>query len=208
MIYERSVLINKNGLTAEQSKMKEKLLDIAIEVFIEFGFQHTGMLDISKRAGIAVGSIYTYFQSKNDLILEAINKITKTILYEIQLRVKYETNPYKQINTFIDVNFEIMSKRRDWATIMIFEIYVVPRRLLYNPQISNFSRYVEYIKSIFDEGVEQKIFKPANTYVLTLHLLGSFDYMVRKWILDDFSYDLDQFKQQLKDTFFNGIIVK
>ena len=47
---------------------KKQILKAAIEVFAERGFHRTRVSDIAKRAGVAYGLIYHYFDSKDDVL--------------------------------------------------------------------------------------------------------------------------------------------
>jgi AcrR family transcriptional regulator len=50
---------------------KKQILAAAVEVFAERGFHRTRVSDIAKRAGVAYGLIYHYFDSK-DAVLNAV----------------------------------------------------------------------------------------------------------------------------------------
>lgn len=53
---------------------RSRVIEYAIELFVKQGLQQTSMAQLSEESGIAVGTIYYYFESKNDLI-------EKTYLY-------------------------------------------------------------------------------------------------------------------------------
>lgn len=50
------------------SDPRERILDAALELFEERGFDATAVPEIARRAGVATGSIYRYFASKDDLV--------------------------------------------------------------------------------------------------------------------------------------------
>jgi AcrR family transcriptional regulator len=52
--------------------LENKILTIAEERFREKGFQNTDMREIAGKAGIAVGTIYHYYQSKEELYREVL----------------------------------------------------------------------------------------------------------------------------------------
>ena len=58
-----------------EKKKKERRLRIfssAVELFNSKGFSNTSMQDLAARSNLAVGTLYNYFSSKNDLLLEII----------------------------------------------------------------------------------------------------------------------------------------
>ena len=52
-----------------KSDLREKIIQAAIESFAQTGFDKTKMEDIAKRLGLSKGTIYLYFNSKEDLFL-------------------------------------------------------------------------------------------------------------------------------------------
>ena len=47
---------------------KQALLEAAIELFAKDGFWQTTTASIAQEAGVATGTLFTYFPTKNDLI--------------------------------------------------------------------------------------------------------------------------------------------
>jgi AcrR family transcriptional regulator len=72
-------------------KTRQDLLDAALELFAEKGFANTHASAIAERAGVAVGTIYLHFGSKNGLLRELLVEIAN----EIHARVEsvYTTRP-------------------------------------------------------------------------------------------------------------------
>lgn len=65
---------------------RRKLIDIAIEEFAYKGFDHANINVIADKAGISVGSVYRYFQSKKDLFLTCVHcgaEILESVLGEV-----------------------------------------------------------------------------------------------------------------------------
>jgi TetR/AcrR family transcriptional regulator, fatty acid metabolism regulator protein len=59
----------KRGLPPDvAADRKKQILKAAVEVFAERGFHRTRVSDIAKRAGVAYGLIYHYFDSKDDVL--------------------------------------------------------------------------------------------------------------------------------------------
>ncbi|MCA9837505.1 MAG: TetR/AcrR family transcriptional regulator [Trueperaceae bacterium] len=54
------------------------ILEAAISVFSEKGFHRAKIRDIAKAAGVADGTVYNYFSSKDDLLLGILNKLNET----------------------------------------------------------------------------------------------------------------------------------
>lgn len=55
------------------------ILESALELINDYGFHGSPISKVAKNAGVAAGSIYTYFQSKEDLILGVYDYVTESI---------------------------------------------------------------------------------------------------------------------------------
>lgn len=53
---------------------RAEVLDAALQVFIEMGFERATLQDVAERAGVTKGALYHYFDSKNDLYVEVMGE--------------------------------------------------------------------------------------------------------------------------------------
>ena len=58
------------------------VLDAALEVFTELGFERATLQDVADRAGVTKGALYHYFDSKNELFLELMRERVKAHVSE------------------------------------------------------------------------------------------------------------------------------
>jgi TetR/AcrR family transcriptional regulator, fatty acid metabolism regulator protein len=58
---------------------RKQILDAATQVFAEKGFHRATIKDIAHVAGIADGTIYTYFASKDEVLLAVLDRLNETI---------------------------------------------------------------------------------------------------------------------------------
>jgi AcrR family transcriptional regulator len=66
------------------SARRAQILDAATTVFAEKGFHRATIKDIARQAGIADGTIYTYFASKTEVLLAILNRLNETTEREQQ----------------------------------------------------------------------------------------------------------------------------
>ena len=73
----------KNEKIAEKSEKKEekrdKILKAASELLIQNGYANTRIIDIAKAADVAKGTVYEYFSSKDELVIEWVKQISTEI---------------------------------------------------------------------------------------------------------------------------------
>ena len=77
-------------MTAEERKAWERkqretrIVDIAQEVFFEFGYENTTVLQIAKSAGYNKRTIYLYFKDKEEIFLAVVLRGLKILLQSLQ----------------------------------------------------------------------------------------------------------------------------
>ncbi len=86
--------------------MKEKIISKAKEMFLKFGFKSITMDEIAIEMGISKKTIYNFFRTKEELILESIDFVHNEINSSIDQIVS------KNLNA-IEENFEIKRMFRD-----------------------------------------------------------------------------------------------
>ncbi len=55
--------------TATAEETRDRILDAALRLFRERGFEQTTMRDVATEAGVATGAAYYYYRSKEDLVM-------------------------------------------------------------------------------------------------------------------------------------------
>ncbi|MEJ2504290.1 MAG: helix-turn-helix domain containing protein, partial [Gemmatimonadota bacterium] len=65
--------------TARGEATRQKLLDAAEALFGRSGFHATGVTDITRRAGVAQGTFYLYFESKEQVFTELVRHLSRSL---------------------------------------------------------------------------------------------------------------------------------
>lgn len=107
---------NKNKKTDRRAE----LLNIAREIFAEKGFEATTISEIVARAGVAQGTFYWYFPSKNSLMVA----LAKEMRHQIKRTLLNSYSQSEDLQTMIEKSvtgaFRIMEQYRDVLTIIRF----------------------------------------------------------------------------------------
>ena len=123
---------------------RELVLDTAATLFRQVGFDGVGVADIMKKAGLTVGGFYNNFESKEDLIAKACDKIGVKSLQRWQAHIDNPdiADPLKRIGS----SYLSAKNRDDLSSTCIFSTLgaEVPRR---DP----------IVQQVFAQGVESTI---------------------------------------------------
>ncbi|HAE63131.1 MAG TPA: TetR/AcrR family transcriptional regulator [Eubacteriaceae bacterium] len=98
----------------DKSEKKDRILEASISLIRNQGYENTSVSQIVKEAGVAQGTFYLYFNSKNSLVPAIASQIFNEQLTLIKER--YSATPHNLnnlLNTLIEVTYEVTSKYKD-----------------------------------------------------------------------------------------------
>jgi TetR/AcrR family transcriptional regulator, fatty acid metabolism regulator protein len=94
--------MNQRQINALQTK--EKIYEVALQLFIENGFENVSITDITQQVGMAKGTFYTHFKSKDQIVVEHYKKIDDH--YEITFnKLSTEQTNYDKIMLILREGF-------------------------------------------------------------------------------------------------------
>ena len=133
------------------------------------------MEEIAAAAGVAKGTVYLYFQSKDDLIQALITRVGENIIRDVEASLEAPGTPPEKLIRMVSVLLEYLNRER-----LLFPIYA--RELLRGERESRegFRRryqeleeqFVALVTRLFAEGIAAGHFIPANPRLLTFLIRG------------------------------------
>lgn len=100
---------------------KQLIMEKALELFADQGFEATSVQQITDHCGISKGAFYLSFKSKDELILALIDYFTTQFTSNIDYLVKSTTNDSELLYKFYYTVFESFNKHSDFAKVLIKE---------------------------------------------------------------------------------------
>ena len=143
-------------VTKDPEIRRKELMDVAEELFLENGYEETAVSDIVKKAGVAQGTFYYYFKSK-ETILDAITDKYLDIIIEKTESIADQEN----LNSIekLMATFEFTSSfTGDRKGIMdyIEEGRCAHLQIKFNERMS--SATIEHTARIIQQGIEEGVF--------------------------------------------------
>ena len=84
-------------ITKEPEVRKQEILDMALKLFGEKGYEKTSIADIAKAIGVAQGLCYRYFPSKEALFDSAIEQYANVLVEQYTVVPKDNTQTLRQV---------------------------------------------------------------------------------------------------------------
>ena len=92
----------KYTTAAITSPTQSQILDAAIEVIAEKGFQRTTIKEIAQKAEVADGTIYNYFKNKDALFMSIIDRLMQAEVNELASATEEQLSPATFVEQFIE----------------------------------------------------------------------------------------------------------
>ena len=142
------------------SEKYDKILQAAIEVISEKGLDKTSISDIVKRAGVAQGTFYLYFRSKNALVPAIAENLLSLSLEKIKERAKTATDFLSTLEVMIDETYKTTDEYRDVLVLcysgLAFDYSLETWEAIYLP-------YYNWIEEILNQAVrKEEVIKQLN----------------------------------------------
>jgi len=99
-------------VTPKAEETRERILDAALRLFRERGFDETTMRDIAAAAEVATGAAYYYFRSKEDLVMAFYVRTAEEARAVLPAEIDRSRDLKKRLRTIIDHKFEQFAGHR------------------------------------------------------------------------------------------------
>ncbi|MBU5317044.1 TetR/AcrR family transcriptional regulator [Clostridium bornimense] len=105
------------------NKTKKAIFDAAIEVFSHCGYDGATMDEIANRAGVAKGTLYYHFKSKEEIFKFIINEGINIINESVEDGIKDIKDPHKVVKTAAKLQLRYMNDNKDLFRVIISQVW-------------------------------------------------------------------------------------
>lgn len=91
------------------SKTREKLIEVARQLFVNKGVENTTMNDIATASDKGRRTIYTYFKNKREIYNAVIESQSNELINALRVIVESDTNPIDKLRLYLEKRFEMMA---------------------------------------------------------------------------------------------------
>ena len=164
------------------------------------------MSEIAHEAGIADGTIYIYFNHKDDILISLFEEKMKEVLDNMKKQISLESDPLKKIEKFALVHLKLIQDNKDIAEIIQVELRQ-SSKFMKNYHNTKFFEYLDLIGHIIQEGKEKGLVREdILPGIAKRAFFGALDEMSRFWVLSKRpKYDIETASRQISSFFINGI---
>jgi len=142
----------------------------AVELMAARGYHGTSLRTVASAVGVQMASLYYYFPSKQELLMEIMRRTLTDIIAEIGAAVEQAEGPTAKFEAGIRAHVEFHANRRLEVLITDSELRALePRNRVKIVKLRD--RYGKIFLDILEDGCEQKVFDVPDTRVAMSALL-------------------------------------
>ena len=196
------------GKGRRSSDKRERIMRAAIKVFARNGFYATRVSEIAKAAGVADGTIYLYFENKDDVLIsvfeDRITKLLGVLRDEIEVADSFEA----KLRAVVERQLGLLETQRDLAEVVTVNLRQ-SSRLLKQYAAPLFTEYLDLIAKVIADGQAAGIVDPdLSPRIVATGLWGALDGIALTWALGGKSTKPEALRRgasQIASVFLEGV---
>lgn len=170
----------------EKQARREEILNAAQRLFAREGFHATRLDDIAEEAELSKGTIYLYFNNKEDLFLSLVQQRLSQLMDRLRRSVEAVKPALEKISRLVHAYLSFFEENGDFFRIIHSEstrfslnIRDEQRRAI----LDRYREYVDFVTAVIAKGKRAGVFKGINSQAIALSLIGLLHSFTFNWIL-------------------------
>lgn len=152
------------------NKTKRKIFETSMKLFAEKGYDATSIEEITATVGVAKGTLYYHFSSKEEIFKFLVEEGVKLLKNSIAIKTTKLNNSIDKIRAVVLIELKVLVKYESFMTIILSEIWGTGDR-------SKMCRdyvfeYIQMIQEIVEEGMKNKEIIEADPNVIASGIFG------------------------------------
>ena len=164
------------------NKTKRKIFETSMKLFAEKGYDATSIEEITANVGVAKGTLYYHFSSKEEIFQFLIEEGVKLLKNSVEIKTEKLESSIDKIKAVVLIEIKVLVKYEDFMTIVLSEIWGNgPRSILCKKYVFE---YIQMIEKIVENGINKKEIIDGDKNVIASGIFGfscsSLIYKMRK----------------------------
>lgn len=169
----------------ERQEMREKILEVAKEMFLKEGYDKTSIRNIAEKIEYSPGTIYQYFEDKDEIFF-IIHQQGFDKLFQMMTVVNELQNPLDKLKTLGQLYMQFAIENPELYDLMF--IMRAPMNALFEKKKEwerGFASF-EFLESIVNDCIEQKLIRFTETKIATVAIWAYVHGLISLYIRDRF----------------------
>jgi len=182
-----------------------QILDAAVMVFARQGFHQSTVAQVAKAAGVADGTIYLYFKSKDDILFQFYEYKARQVFERFRRAVDEAVHAVDKLRNLVRTH--LSEFQSDIHMAIVYQAETHQHRRAAQAAIKEMSKmYRDIVIEIVELGQREGDLRPDLTISLVMRLInGAVNEVINAWIHAGGEYDLVSMADPLVELFLSGI---
>ncbi len=188
-------------------KTREKLIDVARQLFAHKGIENTTMNDIASASEKGRRTIYTYFKNKKEIYNAVIERESEQLIIKLRDVMELDIPPLEKLERFINVRFDIIEGTA-YQNEPIRSLFLREVKRIERIRKLAVTKEIEMIREIVNDGVAQGVFKPEFVplvYPIMLMIFQGVDLSYLRNNFEELSVDKATLREKITKFIITGI---
>src|SRR5262245_56228783 len=184
---------------------RDAILRAATDVFARNGFFQSQVADVARDAGVAAGTVYLYFRSKDDLLVSVFERTMREAIAEGRAALEGVADPEEKLRRIARLHLERLGRDRELA--VVFQVELRQSTKFMEQFSSTYLRdYLGMIRETIASGQSAGVFRAElNPTLAAKVFFGALDEMATNWVLSKRRYSLTAEADAVVDLFVGGV---
>ena len=166
---------------AKKQKNKQAILEAAITLFSENGYENTSIEQIAKIAGVGKGTVYSYFHTKKDIIKGFCEYELEKIHMKLVERSNPDASVLEQMLTIYMTEFNHVTQNREFGRLYMRES-IFPSETDVQDHLETDNKYFQMLFPILEKGQERgELRKDVELLHITAHFYSLYILIMSAW---------------------------
>ncbi|MGA8180547.1 MAG: TetR/AcrR family transcriptional regulator [Desulfobacterales bacterium] len=194
----------------EKLRHRQEILSAALFLFSENGYHNVSMHEIAKKAEFAIGTLYKFFQNKEDLYKALVLEQSDRFEHAITKGLEEPGDEVDKLKNFIQIKSEWLRSNLAFVRLFLAERRGASFNVKAGLDEDLRERHYALMKklaAIFDKGIKRKRFKEiVDPFHLAVALDSALDAFLLLWIDAPERHSYPENPDDILDIFFKGLL--
>ena len=186
------------------NKTKRKIFETSMKLFAEKGYDATSIEEITATVGVAKGTLYYHFSSKEEIFNFLVEEGMKLLKNSIEIKTSKFDNSIDKLKAIILIEIKVLAKYENLITIILNQFWgTEARNLSCQKYVLD---YIETVESIINAGIEKGEITNVNPHILASTIFSlTYSILVYK-IQTGKPIDVQELYSEYQNIIVNGLL--
>lgn len=186
------------------NKTKRKIFETAMQLFADKGYEATSIEEITATVGVAKGTLYYHFSSKEEIFNFLVEEGMKLLKNSIQIKTDKVSSYIDKIRAIILIQIKVIVKYESLITIILSQMWGKEERNKRSRQYV--FEYLNIVEKIVREGIEKGEIIDRNPEVIASEIFSLTSSCLIYKLKTEKNLDIQSMYKEIENIAISGIM--